>query len=96
MFAIGLGLMANPSAMHGNTPSFRAVITMIIAAAVVMLLAALVITPIFVRLRAVYLVGNTQFGTAPFTVTLTLKRLYHLIGRSARIHGQGVGKRQRA
>jgi len=46
------------------------------------LLAALVFTPIFAKVRAAYLVDNTRFGTAPFAANLSLKRFYLLTGRS--------------
>jgi len=46
------------------------------------LLAALVFTPIFAKVRTAYLVGNSRFGTAPFAANLSLKRFYLLMGRS--------------
>jgi len=83
MFAIGLGVIANLRGMSQDfTPSLGMMIAGAIAAVGLMLLVTLLVTPIFVRLRAVYLVGNAKFGTAPLAVTLALKRLYRLVGRS--------------
>jgi len=82
LFAIGFGLMANPRMQQDFTESIGAIILMAIAAGVLVLIATVIIIPIFVRMRAMYLAGSVTFGTAPFAVALTLKRLYRLMGRS--------------
>jgi len=83
MFVIGLGVLANLRGMPQNfTPSPGIVIAAVIAVVGLMLLVMLLVMPVFVRLRAVYLVGNAKFGTVPFAVTLALKRLYCLVGCS--------------
>jgi len=83
MFAIGLGVIANLRGMPQNvTPSPGMMIAVAVALVGLMLAVALLAMPIFVRLRAIYLVGNAKFGTAPFAVTLALNRLYRLAGRS--------------
>jgi len=82
VFAIGMGLMTNPRVREIDL-TFNILVALGVAAAALIVLVTLLIIPIVVRLRALYLVGNTQLGAAPFAVTLTLKRLYRLIGRSA-------------
>jgi len=87
VFALVLGPMRKYRVMqyiqHDFAESFSTAMAIGIAAVVLIVLVTLLITPIFVRLRAVYRVDNTQFGAAPFAITLPLKRLYRLTGRSA-------------
>jgi len=80
LFAWGMERYVQPTAYrHASTGPIIAVTIGFVA---LMLLASLAVTPIFARMRAVYIAGNTQLGTAPFTLSLSLKRLYRLMGSS--------------
>jgi len=80
LFAWGMERYVQPAAYRHATVG--PIIAATIGFVAVMLLASLAATPIFARMRAVYIAGNTQLGTAPFTLALSLKRLYRLMGRS--------------
>jgi len=77
--AIVAGIMLNPNVQSSSVESVNRIILLVAA---LMLMVALVLIPIFARMRAAYLTNNTKFGTVSFATNLLLKRLYRLVGRS--------------